>query len=34
VNRRSQIINKAHANVAIDIHADGGPPPGSATVPT
>jgi N-acetylmuramoyl-L-alanine amidase len=25
VNRRSQIINKAHANVAIDIHADGGP---------
>jgi N-acetylmuramoyl-L-alanine amidase len=28
VNRRSQIINKAHANVAIDIHADGGPPSG------
>ena len=26
VNRRSQIINLAHANVAIDIHADGGPP--------
>jgi len=25
VNRRSQIINHAHANVAIDIHADGGP---------
>jgi N-acetylmuramoyl-L-alanine amidase len=25
VNRRAQIINKAHANVAIDIHADGGP---------
>ncbi len=25
VNRRSQIINEAHANVAIDIHADGGP---------
>lgn len=25
VNRRSQIINRAHANVAIDIHADGGP---------
>lgn len=25
VNRRSQIINKAHADVAIDIHADGGP---------
>lgn len=28
VNRRSQIINQAHANVAIDIHADGGPPGG------
>jgi N-acetylmuramoyl-L-alanine amidase len=28
VNRRSQIINAAHANVAIDIHADGGPPGG------
>jgi N-acetylmuramoyl-L-alanine amidase len=28
VNRRSQIINLAHANVAIDIHADGGPPAG------
>jgi N-acetylmuramoyl-L-alanine amidase len=25
VNRRSQIINEAHASVAIDIHADGGP---------
>lgn len=25
VNRRSQIINGAHANVAIDIHADGAP---------
>ena len=25
VNRRSRIINQAHANVAIDIHADGGP---------
>jgi N-acetylmuramoyl-L-alanine amidase len=25
VNRRSQIINDAHANVAVDIHADGGP---------
>lgn len=25
VNKRSQIINAAHANVAIDIHADGGP---------
>jgi N-acetylmuramoyl-L-alanine amidase len=28
VNRRSEIINHAHANVAIDIHADGGPPTG------
>jgi N-acetylmuramoyl-L-alanine amidase len=26
VNRRAGIINAAHANVAIDIHADGGPP--------
>ena len=25
VNQRSEIINRAHANVAIDIHADGGP---------
>jgi N-acetylmuramoyl-L-alanine amidase len=25
VTTRSQIINRAHANVAIDIHADGGP---------
>jgi N-acetylmuramoyl-L-alanine amidase len=25
VNRRAQIINGAHADVAIDIHADGGP---------
>jgi N-acetylmuramoyl-L-alanine amidase len=25
VNRRSEIINRAHADVAIDIHADGGP---------
>lgn len=25
VNKRSKIINAAHANVAIDIHADGGP---------
>jgi N-acetylmuramoyl-L-alanine amidase len=25
VNTRSQILNRAHANVAIDIHADGGP---------
>lgn len=28
VNKRSWIINRAHANVAIDIHADGGPPNG------
>jgi N-acetylmuramoyl-L-alanine amidase len=28
VNKRAQIINHAHANVAIDIHADGGPPGG------
>jgi N-acetylmuramoyl-L-alanine amidase len=28
VTERSQIINRAHANVAIDIHADGGPPQG------
>ncbi len=28
VTTRSQIINRAHANVAIDIHADGGPPVG------
>jgi N-acetylmuramoyl-L-alanine amidase len=28
VNTRSAIINRAHANVAIDIHADGGPPGG------
>ena len=28
VNQRSEIINRAHANVAIDIHADGGPPGG------
>ena len=28
VNRRAQIINRAGANVAIDIHADGGPPAG------
>ena len=28
VNRRSQIINRARANVAIDIHADGGPASG------
>jgi N-acetylmuramoyl-L-alanine amidase len=28
VNTRSTIINDAHANVAVDIHADGGPPDG------
>jgi N-acetylmuramoyl-L-alanine amidase len=28
VTTRAQIINHAHANVAIDIHADGGPPGG------
>ncbi len=28
VDRRSQIINRAGADVAIDIHADGGPPGG------
>ncbi|MGO9752560.1 MAG: N-acetylmuramoyl-L-alanine amidase [Solirubrobacteraceae bacterium] len=28
VNLRAQIIDAAHANVAIDIHADGGPPDG------
>jgi N-acetylmuramoyl-L-alanine amidase len=28
VNRRAVIINAAHAAVAIDIHADGGPPTG------
>jgi N-acetylmuramoyl-L-alanine amidase len=28
VNRRAQIINRAGADVAIDIHADGGPPDG------
>jgi N-acetylmuramoyl-L-alanine amidase len=28
VNRRARIIDRAHANVAIDIHADGGPPGG------
>jgi N-acetylmuramoyl-L-alanine amidase len=26
VNRRARIIDRAHASVAIDIHADGGPP--------
>jgi N-acetylmuramoyl-L-alanine amidase len=28
VNRRSAILNRAHSSVAIDIHADGGPPGG------
>jgi N-acetylmuramoyl-L-alanine amidase len=28
VDRRAQIINHSHADVAIDIHADGGPPAG------
>jgi N-acetylmuramoyl-L-alanine amidase len=28
VTTRSYIINKGHANVAVDIHADGGPPGG------
>jgi N-acetylmuramoyl-L-alanine amidase len=28
VTERAQILNRAHANVAIDIHADGGPPNG------
>lgn len=28
VNTRAQILNNAHSNVAIDIHADGGPPGG------
>jgi N-acetylmuramoyl-L-alanine amidase len=28
VNTRAQIIDRAHADVAIDIHADGGPPGG------
>jgi N-acetylmuramoyl-L-alanine amidase len=28
VTTRSQIIDRAHANVAIDVHADGGPPDG------
>jgi N-acetylmuramoyl-L-alanine amidase len=28
VNRRAQIINRSHADVAIDIHADGAPPQG------
>jgi N-acetylmuramoyl-L-alanine amidase len=28
VNRRAELLNLAHADVAIDIHADGGPPDG------
>ena len=28
VNRRARILDRAHANVSIDIHADGGPPSG------
>jgi N-acetylmuramoyl-L-alanine amidase len=28
VNRRARILDRAHANVSIDIHADGGPPAG------
>lgn len=28
INRRARILNRAHANVAIDIHADGGPADG------
>ncbi|HUB39367.1 MAG TPA: N-acetylmuramoyl-L-alanine amidase [Streptosporangiaceae bacterium] len=28
ITTRAEIINRAHANVAIDIHADGGPPSG------
>jgi N-acetylmuramoyl-L-alanine amidase len=28
VTRRAQILNRSHVNVAIDIHADGGPPSG------
>jgi N-acetylmuramoyl-L-alanine amidase len=28
VNRRAQLLNRAHSNVAIDIHADGGPASG------
>jgi N-acetylmuramoyl-L-alanine amidase len=28
VDQRAQLINNAHADVAIDIHADGGPPDG------
>ena len=28
INKRAQILDRAHANVAVDIHADGGPPSG------
>jgi N-acetylmuramoyl-L-alanine amidase len=28
IDRRAQILDRAHADVAIDIHADGGPPGG------
>src|SRR5258708_5172414 len=28
IEQRAEIINAAHANVAVDIHADGGPPSG------
>jgi N-acetylmuramoyl-L-alanine amidase len=28
IDRRAQILNRAHSDVAIDIHADGGPPGG------
>jgi N-acetylmuramoyl-L-alanine amidase len=28
VTRRAQVLNRSHVNVAIDIHADGGPPSG------
>ena len=28
VNHRAAIINRSHADVALDIHADGGPPDG------
>ncbi len=31
VNRRARIIDNAHANVAIDIHADGGRPGGAGS---
>src|SRR5580698_4671399 len=28
VNTRARILDRAHVNVAVDIHADGGPPSG------